>query len=71
MCREVEEIVPSLRCLAAPLGVYGVLGNHDYYTERHGAAVSSLLENAGIELLQNRSVTLEKGDARFLPGRCG
>ena len=64
---EVEEVVPALRCLEAPLGVYGVLGNHDYYT-RDTARLSRLLEDAGIELLQNRSVTIEKNDASFLLG---
>ena len=65
--QEVEEIVSALACLTAPLGVYGVLGNHDYYTENVDE-LSSLLENAGIELLQNRSVTVEKQGARFLLG---
>jgi len=62
--REVEEIVPSLRCLRAPLGVYGVLGNHDYYPNDTGR-LCRLLEGAGIELLQNRAVTVETGDGRF------
>ena len=64
---EVERAVSALRVLRAPLGVYGVLGNHDYYTEDTDC-VSALLESAGIELLQNRSVTIEHGDARFLLG---
>ncbi len=65
--QEVEEVVPALRILQAPLGVYGVLGNHDYYTD-DVERLSSLLENAGIELLQNRSVIVEKQGARFLLG---
>jgi len=64
---EVEEVAPALRRLEAPLGVYGVLGNHDYYTDEV-EKLSSLLESAGIELLQNRSVTVEKDGARFLLG---
>ena len=64
---EVEEILPSLRTLRAPLGVYGVLGNHDYYTE-DPPRLSDLVEGAGIELLQNRSVPIAKGDGRFLLG---
>ena len=64
---EVQEVVPSLRCLQAPLGVYGVLGNHDYYTN-DTQRLCGILEDAGIELLQNRSVTIETGDARFLLG---
>lgn len=61
---EVEEIVPALRSLEAPLGVYGVLGNHDYYTEDTDR-LCGILEDSGIELLQNRSVIVEKDDARF------
>lgn len=62
---EVEEAVPALASLRAPLGVYGVLGNHDYYTG-DVARLSDLLLDAGIELLQNDSVTIERGSGRFL-----
>ena len=65
--QEVEEVVPALRCLRAPLGVFGVLGNHDYYTDDI-ERLSGHLQEAGIELLQNRSVTIEANGARFLLG---
>lgn len=64
---EVEQVVSALSLLKAPLGVYGVLGNHDHYTndiER----LSELLNDAGIELLQNRAVTIDRGDAHFVLG---
>ena len=64
---EVEKVVPAIQALQAPLGVYGVLGNHDYYTD-DTEGLSELLEKAGIDLLQNRSVTLEQGDAKFVLG---
>lgn len=62
---EVEDAVGALAELRAPLGVYGVLGNHDYYTgdvER----VEALLSAAGIGLLQNDSTVIEQGASRFL-----
>ena len=64
---EVEEAVAALRCLRAPLGVYGVLGNHDYYTEDTNR-LCRLLESSGIDLLQNRSVIVERTEARFVLG---
>ena len=45
--------------LSARLGVYGVLGNHDYGTD--GPAMARALEKAGVNLLTNRSVKLEGG----------
>ena len=62
---EVEEAVEALSSLQAPLGVYGVLGNHDYYT-RQVAKISELLASAGVELLRNDSTIVEKGGSRFL-----
>lgn len=51
--------------LKAPLGVYAVLGNHDYlgYQEKIAKAVS----NAGITVLDNQSVKLN--DSVWLVGR--
>lgn len=53
---EVDELVPLLARIPAPLGRYAVLGNHDLTADR--AYVSTALERAGIELLTNRSVRL-------------
>jgi hypothetical protein len=50
--------------LRARDGVFGVLGNHDYWTgdiERVAAAV----EHAGVRLLTNRSVTIGSGESRW------
>lgn len=64
---EVEQIAPALEILDAPLGVYGVLGNHDYYVE-DSQRVVEILEASGIELLQNRSTEVETRGASFLLG---
>lgn len=62
---EVERALPAFGRLSAPLGVYGVLGNHDYYTgDTEG--LCQLLESVGIEMLGNRSVAVESKGARFV-----
>ena len=59
--RYAERLAPLLRPLAAPDGVYGVLGNHDHYV---GAdAVRRALREAGVVELLNRAVVLERGGA--------
>jgi predicted MPP superfamily phosphohydrolase len=58
----VEEVYPFAEAfseLRAPLGVYGVLGNHDYYT-RNVDAVARAVNDAGIRLLVNERVSLQK-----------
>jgi predicted MPP superfamily phosphohydrolase len=50
--------------LHAPLGVFGVLGNHDHFTG-DAPRLTEELEAAGIDMLQNRSVLLERGSARL------
>jgi predicted MPP superfamily phosphohydrolase len=54
--QELQLILPSLRRLRAPAGVFAVMGNHD-----HGAdvgTITALLEANGISVLRNRSVPL-------------
>jgi predicted MPP superfamily phosphohydrolase len=49
--------------LAAPLGAWAILGNHDW---RHDVgAVRPAFANVGIPCLENRAVLLGKGDTRF------
>jgi predicted MPP superfamily phosphohydrolase len=49
--------------LTAPLGVYGVLGNHDYW---HGVAETrAALKAAHVEELTNRGVWLRRGSDRL------
>jgi len=54
---EVYPLRDAFRKLSAPDGVYGVLGNHDYYTRRV-EEVAAEIENAGIRLLRNEHVSV-------------
>jgi hypothetical protein len=50
-----------LGTLRAPLGVFGVLGNHDYWT--NVGAVEAMLAGAGVRLLTNRHEILRRDGA--------
>jgi hypothetical protein len=54
-----EQVVPVLRQLSAPLGVWGVSGNHE--SGHRGTSSVHVLEDAGILLLHNRSAELRPG----------
>lgn len=55
----------QLKKLKAPLGVYAVLGNHDYSGNQ--AAITKAVENTGIKVLDNESVLID--DSVWLIGR--
>ena len=56
----------ALARLKAPMGVYGVLGNHDYW---HGLGETREgMQAAGIGELTNTGVWLERGTCRFRLG---
>ena len=57
--REVYPFAEAFCRLSAPLGVYGVTGNHDYYT-REIDLVAGEVEKAGIKLLRNDNVLVRK-----------
>ena len=57
--RYAESCAKALSGLRAPLGVYGVLGNHDHWTE-DVERVSTALERNGVRLLTNRSAKLAR-----------
>ncbi|MEO8244936.1 MAG: metallophosphoesterase [bacterium] len=68
----VETVAGLLTGLTAPLGVYAILGNHDWWEHiRHtGSAVppihtQTVFEAAGIAMLINQAVKLGTGDAAF------
>jgi len=58
--RPVFEVLSALR---APMGVFGVLGNHDYW---HGLEATNIgMRSAGITQLNNSGVWLTKGNSRL------
>ena len=59
--RYARPLIELLRPLAAPDGVFGVLGNHDHYV---GAEqVRAALREAGVVELRNAHVVVRRGDA--------
>jgi predicted MPP superfamily phosphohydrolase len=54
---EVYPFAEAFNALRAPLGVYGVLGNHDFYT-RQVRTVAREIEQAGVRLLRDSHVVL-------------
>ena len=64
--RDPKYIAPCFEVLAslkAPLGVFGVLGNHDY---AHGSDITKgAMAKAGIGELTNRGVWLQRGPDRL------
>lgn len=67
--RLIEPFFKEAASLHAPLGVYGVLGNHDRNTD---AALSELcMKQAGITLLDNYAVWVNKGGSRIRIGGVG
>ena len=76
--RHIEAVAKVLGRLQAPLGVFAVLGNHDFSVRnamgfrRHRGlhkAVEDALMSQGIRVLRNESLQLEKNDCRvYLAG---
>ncbi len=54
-----KQMLETLTALKAPLGKYGVLGNHDHY--RGIVMTTRLLEQAGVHPLLNENLPLENG----------
>ncbi|MGB8644008.1 MAG: metallophosphoesterase [Anaerolineae bacterium] len=59
----LSEIGEALRRLHAPLGVYGVLGNHDYWQDAN--AVHHMLETAGVVDVTNAGRWLHRENSRI------
>ncbi|MBF0100093.1 MAG: metallophosphoesterase [Desulfobacterales bacterium] len=54
-----DQLIPLLQNLSAPLGVWAVLGNHEYY---HGQDTSiRLIHKVGFHLLRNQWAEVRKG----------
>jgi len=58
-----EPIAAELKNLRAPLGVYAVLGNHDWWFD--GERMTRALEGVGLAVLDNRAVRVESGGRGF------
>ncbi|MET0622565.1 MAG: metallophosphoesterase [Pyrinomonadaceae bacterium] len=56
---EPEPIAGELKHLRAPLGVYAVLGNHDWWFD--GERITRALEGAGLRVLENGAARVERG----------
>jgi uncharacterized protein len=64
---EPEVFAPVLKDLRAPLGVYAVLGNHDWWY--NGARVRQALEQNGIKVLEDKSAKVDaRGTSFWLVG---
>jgi len=52
------EVVQALASLRAPLGVFGCLGNHEFYTETEDS-ITRLFAAAGIRILRQERVSIQ------------
>jgi predicted MPP superfamily phosphohydrolase len=59
----VRDWAAALSGLRAPLGVFSILGNHDWWTDNW--AVRAGLQQVHIPVLENRAVKIDKGGRRF------
>lgn len=59
--------VDALSLLKAPLGIYGVLGNHDFWSgpESVKAICETFTQRIGLVWLRNRSVEVKRGGTSF------
>jgi predicted MPP superfamily phosphohydrolase len=58
-----EDIAAELSRLSAPCGVFAVLGNHDWW--HNGHRVGRALTSAGLRVLENEAVPVERAGGRF------
>jgi uncharacterized protein len=58
-----EEVAAALQPLSAPLGVFAVLGNHDWWLD--GTQVWKSLEAVGIRVLEDQSIALDRGGTKL------
>jgi predicted MPP superfamily phosphohydrolase len=61
-----EPCAQLLRQMQAPHGLWAVMGNHDAFTDPD--RVTSVLRAAGIQVLSNQSLPIERDGARFWLG---
>jgi uncharacterized protein len=58
-----EDIADALGELRARMGVYAVMGNHDYFGD--GQPLLDLLDERDVHVLRNEHVVLSRGEARL------
>jgi predicted MPP superfamily phosphohydrolase len=63
---EPERIAQELKKLHAPLGIYAVLGNHDWWFD--GNRVARALTSAGVRVLENEAVKIPAPQPFWLGG---
>lgn len=63
---EILRGVTAFGALRAPLGVFGVLGNHDSWFDE--SALAESLRRAGVEVLENQAVEVQRRGAPFWIG---
>jgi hypothetical protein len=66
--RSLPFLPPVLRLCRAPIGVFAVRGNHDFWSDSRG--VAEALAEAGIRLLCNETAVLHLGRARVVLTGC-
>ena len=59
----IEDCAEILKQLSAPLGVYAVLGNHDWGTDPD--RIAEALRAVGITVLRNQAIAVERGHSRL------
>lgn len=59
----IEDCAAILKDLHAPYGVYGILGNHDWGTDPE--RIAETLRMAGISVLRNEAVPIERDGSRL------
>jgi predicted MPP superfamily phosphohydrolase len=59
----IADWTQALRGLKATLGVYAIMGNHDWWTDNR--SVRNGLTKVGIPVLENRALKIDKGGRRF------
>jgi uncharacterized protein len=59
--------VQGLSCLQAPLGIYGVLGNHDFWSGPQAvqAICEAFTARLGVVWLRNSNIEIKKGGSRL------
>ncbi len=60
---EIYPFVEAFSQLTAPYGVYGCLGNHEFFADRSGDLLTNELEQGGIRILRNESARISVNGA--------